>query len=328
MPDKVANVRQSTGTVLIPAYNEADSILGCLEQVVEILHHLPSYTWDVIVVDDGSLDKTAALVQDFADGSPLPVTLIRHKTNVGLGGGLRTGLAATTGDVVVVMDSDLSYSASTLVDLVETWQSSRAHVVVASPYMPGGSTMGVPTAIERRSRIANKLLSISALDDISTLTGMVRAYDGPFIRALPIKAVGPDVNVEILYKTQLLRGRIVEIPAVLDWSGLQSRQGRSRILSRSSRWTTAKSLVMTYLFRPFWFPLVPVLILAPLGLVLLAQGRIGWSGVGIVTVILAVQLTVSSLSMLQSKRYFEETYNHLSLISRRVGEVAERPREE
>ncbi len=48
--------------------------------------------------------------------------------------------------------------------------------------MPGGSTIGVPPALERRSRIANRFLARLVPSELHTLTGMVRAYDGPFIR--------------------------------------------------------------------------------------------------------------------------------------------------
>jgi glycosyltransferase involved in cell wall biosynthesis len=294
--------------VLVPAYLEQDGILASLRRIAAALKALSHYAWEIVVVDDGSPDDTSQQVQAAAATIEIPVHLVRHATNQGLGGALRTGFGHTVGSVVVVLDSDLSYHENHIAALVDAWECTRAHVVIASPYMDQGRSTGVPRALERRSRTANRILSRAALDDIKTLTGMVRAYDGPFVRGLSLKAVGVDINVEILYKTQLLRGTIVEIPAHLDWSGLTHRAARSSVLSRRSRTTTKKSLVLAYLFRPFWFPLVPALLFGVLGLALAAWGKLGWQGLTVTALVLAVMLAVSSLGMLQAKRYFEELY--------------------
>jgi glycosyltransferase involved in cell wall biosynthesis len=295
-------------SVLVPAFREADTIASTIERVAAVLVTLTRYDWEIVVVDDGSPDDTTGQVLLAAQRVPVPVRLVRHVVNQGLGGALRTGFAATAGGVVIVLDADLSYDESHILALLDAWERTRAQVVVASPYMAGGRSTGVPTVLERRSRTANKILSGAALDDIKTLTGMVRAYDGPFVRGLSLKAVDVDINVEILYKTQLLRGSIVEIPAHLNWSDLQHRATRNPVLSSRGRWNTAKSLVLTYLFRPFWFPLVPALLFAVFGVVVLATGAISWGMAGSAALVLAVMLAVTSLSMLQAKRYFEELY--------------------
>ncbi len=309
----------AVASVLMPAFQEGKGIRTSLHRIAEALAPLDRYSWEIVVVDDGSTDGTADQVALAAESIDVPVHLVRHLSNQGLGGALRTGFGVTEGIVVITVDSDLSYHESHIARLLETWERTRAQVVVASAYMPGGRSTGVPPSLERRSRIANRVLATAALDDLKTLTGMVRAYDGPFIRALSLKAVDVDINVEILYKTQLLRGAIVEIPAHLDWSGLAERASRSNVLSRRSRWNTAKSLVLTYLFRPFWFPLVPAILLGLLAAVLSAAGYLGWQGLAVSALVLAVMLAVSSLSMLQAKRYFEETYFQMARSHDRPG---------
>jgi glycosyltransferase involved in cell wall biosynthesis len=295
-------------SILVPAYREELGIAGSLRRIAVAVAVLDRYDWEIVVVDDGSPDGTGSEVERVAGELPVPVRLVRHIVNQGLGGALRTGFAATHGVVVVVLDSDLSYHEEHIGRLLAEWERTRAHIVVASAYMPGGQSTGVPPVLERRSRIANRVLSRAALDDLKTLTGMVRAYDGPFVRGLSLKAVDVDINVEILYKTQLLRGTIIEIPGHLDWSGLQERATRNTVMSRRSRWNTAKSLVITYLFRPFWFPLVPALAFGLLALVLAAFGRLGWNGLAVASLVLSVTLATTALGMLQAKRYFEELY--------------------
>jgi glycosyltransferase involved in cell wall biosynthesis len=310
------------GSILVPAYREEAGIARSLHRIAAAVDALDRYEWEIVVVDDGSPDGTAAEVERAAKEIDVPVRLVRHVVNQGLGGALRTGFAATLGVVVVVLDSDLSYHEEHIERLVAEWERTRAHVVVASAYMPGGRSTGVPPVLERRSRIANRVLSRAALDDLKTLTGMVRAYDGPFVRGLSLKAVDVDINVEILYKTQLLRGTIIEIPGHLDWSGLAERAARSTVMSRRSRWNTAKSLVLTYLFRPFWFPLAPALLLGLLALVLAALGQLGWQGLAVASLVLSVTLAVTALGMLQAKRYFEELYFQATRTHGRPGSTA------
>jgi len=296
-------------SVVIPAYNEEAVIAASLREVSTALTRAhPDFEWEVVLVDDGSSDGTLREVAAVAAELPVETVVVRHLRNAGLGGALRTAFGRTRGDVVLVLDADLSYSVADALALVEAWQRTRADVVIASPYMPGGRTVDVPTTLERRSRIANRLLSLTSQQDIRTLTGMVRLYDGPFLRSLSLKASDADINVEIVYKAEVLRARIVEVPATLDWSGLRERAGRTQLMSRRNRWVTAKTLVMTYLFRPFWFPLAPALLLGVAALVMICTGALGAEGWAVLLTVLSVNLAVASLSQLQAKRYFEELF--------------------
>ena len=307
----------TTGTLVVPVYMEAETIAEALTQIAGYLGGRPGdVVWDLVVVDDGSTDGSGDIVEGLAGALPVPLTLVRHRENQRLGGALRTGFAHTTGDLVAVLDADLTYCLEHLDRMVAAWLPTRAHVVVASPYCPGGNSVAVPSMSGRRSRVANRLLAAAmGPDGVSTLTGMVRVYDGPFIRGLPIKAVGPDVNVEIIYKAMALRCRVVEVPATLDWSGRESRAGRSAMLSRASRWTTLKSLLMTFLFKPY---LVPVALTVLGFLVAVAGALAGGLDAHAVFTLGAVLMVCSgffSVAMLQAKRYFEETFTAVTAVS-------------
>lgn len=297
-----------TGSFVVPAFREADGIAKLLRALDGIAATSPVH-WDVVIVDDGSDDGTSEAAVEAAKQVRVPVKVIRHRRNAGLGGAIRTGLSATTGDVVVAVDADLSYGVEDIQRVVDQWLLTRPQIVIASPYMEGGSSVSVPSALSFRSKAANRFLSRMALEDIKTLTGMVRAYDGPFIRSMPLKAVDADVMVEILYKAQLLRARIEEVPATLSWKGLEARASRSTLTSYRSRWVTYKQLVNGYLWRPFWFPLVPAVLAGVVFVVLAALGKVGWQGLGIIGGVLMMQLSIASLMSLQAKRYFEELYN-------------------
>jgi dolichyl-phosphate beta-glucosyltransferase len=93
-------------SIVIPAYNEKARIGQTLELVLECVH---SHNWnaEVLVVNDGSRDNTAAIIQEFAAKDPI-VRLINNPTNRGKGYSVRTGMLQAVGEIVMFTDADLS----------------------------------------------------------------------------------------------------------------------------------------------------------------------------------------------------------------------------
>lgn len=321
----------ATGSVVIPAYNEGAIIASTLRRVADTVRTaLPEKTWEIIVVDDGSADDTAANATTAADAiAELGVTVhvLQHPVNRGLGCGLQTGIAASTGDVVVIADCDLSYHPDHIPELVHALEQHSAKVALASPYMPGGHTLGVPPKIERRSRAANRFLAKASGVPLHTLTGMVRAYDGPFVRQLALKSTGDVINVEALYKTQVLRGRVVEVPATLDWRGLEIRAGRSLRGTRRIRTKTYQTVASGILFRPYGVFILAGVSFIGLGGVLelvalfLAGDQLDLTVLGVSMMATGVMVGFLSLLSLQVKRCFEELYFMQSRVRGLVGRV-------
>ena len=171
----------------------------------------------------------------------------------------------------------------------------------------------MPRHIERRSRVANRFLSNAVHGEVETLTGMVRAYDGPFIRGLALKAPDADINLETIYKTMIMRGRIVEIPAVLDWSGLESRAGRSRIASPRTRFKVYKTLLDGVLFRPYiFFGIAGIALIVGGAVVGLLEFLVGThvelTVLGICAVTTGLMMCFAGLLSIQIKRSFEELF--------------------
>ena len=314
-------------------YNEEAVVDECLAALTTYVETLASqYHFEILVVDDGSTDATRVRALAFAENHPI-VRVLVHRTNFRLGPALRFAFGRSRGDFVIVFDADLSYSPDHIGRLLETIVETRARIVIASPYMPGGELRGVPFRRRMLSQLANWFLGKTAQGELRTITGMVRAYDGPFIRTLDLKAADVDVNTEIVYKAQVLRARIEEIPAVLDWTNLGERRAVKGFNSRLY-WTTAKQIVSAFLFRPFLFFLVPgvllLLISAGLGVWCLfeiadADGDVTAAFsrhpalflTGSVTLMLGVQVISLATLTLQSKRYFEELF-HLGTTARRL----------
>jgi hypothetical protein len=118
--------------------------------------------------------------------------------------------------------------------------------------MKGGKTSNVPLKRLLLSKCANRFLSFFAPGNLSTLTGMVRVYEGKLLKKISLKANGFDINTEIIYKACLLRSRIIEIPAHLDWSEQRdikrNRKSSFRILRTALNYFSSG-----FMFKPFRF---------------------------------------------------------------------------
>lgn len=321
-------------SVVLPAYNEEALIGESLKLVCEYLKTIESrYAWEIIVVDDGSGDGTAAIVEEFAKTEPR-INLIRHPTNLNLGQALRSAFNRARGEYVITLDTDLSYGPEHIGILADTIAETSAKIVIASPYAKGGKVTAVPRMREVLSRGANRLLATTAKGQLTTITGMVRAYDGRFLKSLNLKAMDFEVNTEIIYKAQLLRAVIVEVPAHLDWSR-QNKVGSLRGSSMRMGRAVASQAFSSFLFRPFMYFIAPGLVIMTLALV-----SVGWATyhsfrfwaspdidafsdgvlsafelsphsfvVGGISLIVGIQLISLGVLSVQNKRYFEEMFH-------------------
>jgi glycosyltransferase involved in cell wall biosynthesis len=204
--------------VVVPAFNEEGALAAGIAALGRELAALgETHRFEVVIVDDGSTDATAAIAAAIA-AARRDVRVVTLPVNRGLGAALRSGFAASVGDVVVVLDADMSYAPAHVAPLLAALAASGAAVAAASPYRTGGSVHGVPPLRLALSRGANRLLRAASGGVASAATGMVRAYDGPWVRALPLAADGMEVNAEIVRHALRLGAAIVEVPARLDWT--------------------------------------------------------------------------------------------------------------
>jgi len=114
-------------SVVIPCYNEASTVLTLIDRVLD-----SPWVAEVIVVDDGSTDDTAARLTEITDGR---VCVISHAVNRGKGAALRTGFATATADYVVVQDADLEYDPAEYGELLGPLEAGLADVVYGSRFV-------------------------------------------------------------------------------------------------------------------------------------------------------------------------------------------------
>ncbi len=161
------------GIVIVPAFNEAESIARVVEEVVR---SLPDF--DVVVIDDGSTDLTASRVPDSA-------TVITLPFNLGIGAAMQTGYrfaAEHNYDVAIQVDGDGQHPASEIVALLEAMQQDDADLVIGSRFLePGGYRQGAARAVG--SRVLRWLLRALTGRTYTDCTSGFRAANRAMIRA-------------------------------------------------------------------------------------------------------------------------------------------------
>ena len=106
MPD-YNSVRHRSLSIVVPLYNEEENLVPLIEAIFDVLSADPDFL-ELVLVDDGSNDRTASLVLRLADCEPR-IRLVRHDRNRGLGAAIRTGFAAAEGDLILYTDADLPF---------------------------------------------------------------------------------------------------------------------------------------------------------------------------------------------------------------------------
>jgi len=339
-------------SLVVPAYNEAALIESNLAKLCLYMQSLEAhYRWEIVLINDGSTDGTAEIVEAFARLHQ-NVRVFHHITNFGLGQAFKFAFRHCHGDYIVTLDADLSYSADHIQQLLKKITETRAKIVVASPYMEGGRISNVPWLRRTLSIWANRFLAATAEGHLSTLTSMVRAYDRRFLQSVNLRARGMEVMPEIIYKSKLLGARIEEIPAHLDWGLLKEAPQRR---SSMKLWRHTMAVILRgFLFRPVMFFILPGLAMLTFAVyvntwlvihftekfaeltqypVFFERASAAVSAayaasphtfiIGISALMLAIQLISLGILALQSKNYFEEVFHLASTIYRSNNETRE-----
>ncbi|NNF96737.1 MAG: glycosyltransferase family 2 protein, partial [Halobacteria archaeon] len=159
-------------SLVLPAFNEAAIIEKNLHRLSEYMKTLESeYQWEMIIIDDGSTDNTGELAKSFAQHRD-NVLVLSHITNFGLGQAFRFAFNNCNGDYIITLDTDLSYAPEHIKALLTKIHETGAKIVIASPYMKGGRITNVPWLRKNLSVWANRFLSVTAEEHLSTLTSM------------------------------------------------------------------------------------------------------------------------------------------------------------
>lgn len=208
-------------SVLMAAFNEEATLDRCVTNVLAT--PLPGQlVREILIVDDGSRDKTWAVAQQLAAGSPL-VRLFRNEHNCGKGAALRRAIREMTGDLAIFQDADLEYDPRDYAALLKPILDGRADIVFGSRFAnPGGESAWFWHAAMNRilTSVAN-VVHGTRLTDMETC---YKAFRVDALRALPLTANRFGIEPEITANAARLRFRISEVP--ISYRGRRYSEGK------------------------------------------------------------------------------------------------------
>jgi glycosyltransferase involved in cell wall biosynthesis len=222
--------------VIVPVYNERNTLPELLVRVQrQRLSGAAAVALEVIVVDDCSNDGGVDFLEQPPGRAAFPtVRLIRHARNRGKGAAIRSGLAAATGDAVLIQDADLEYDPGDYAALVAPLLEGRADVVYGSRFL-GRGRLARPAGMHPANWLANKLLSWTAsalyVRRVTDEATCYKALRRDLMLDLDLRSDRFDICPEITSKVLRRGHRIVEVP--IAYRGRGSNEGKK------IRWTDA-----------------------------------------------------------------------------------------
>ena len=196
---------------VIPCYQEEAALADFARHLADVSAE------EVVFVDDGSTDATAAALAELAKGDER-VRIETHDRNRGVGAAMRTGIAAANGEIVVIYDVDRTYPLEDARKLVEAIEQDGYDVASATPFGRGGALERVPFFRRLLSRGAvwvYRVVLVGRTQGVTTYTCAFRAYRADHLESLHFTSNGFPAAAEILGRLLLRGARVVEVPSTL-----------------------------------------------------------------------------------------------------------------
>ena len=199
--------------VVIPTYNEAESIEALLNSIFDTV-----YGCEVLVIDDGSPDKTAEICKKLREKQQ-HLHLMERSEKSGLGSAYRDGFAWALDrefDEIIEMDADGSHQVADLMRMIDAVsRDPQAGLVIGSRWIKGGATQNWSKAREILSRVANRYVRIALGMGVHDSTSGFRIYSAATLRRINIdhiRSEGYSFQIEMTRAAKKTGAKILEVP--------------------------------------------------------------------------------------------------------------------
>ena len=203
-------------SVVIPAYNEQENIVPCLDELDRVLRNEHDIDTEIIVVNDNSKDDTLAVVSEYAETHPW-VRLVNRSMPGGFGRAIRSGVKAATGDALVIYMADLSDDPE---DVVKYYKklAEGYDCVFGSRFIKGSEVKDYPRVKLVVNRIVNRCVQLMFWTSFNDLTNAFKAYRMNVVRECgPYRASHFNITLEMSLGVLCRRYKVAQVP--INWYG-------------------------------------------------------------------------------------------------------------
>jgi glycosyltransferase involved in cell wall biosynthesis len=228
-----------TLSIIMPAYNEEKTVESVVRRVIEEV----ACEFELIIVNDGSSDRTKEIIDRLASTEPRIRTI--HKKHGGKASALKEGFAVSRGDIVIIQDADLEYDPAEIGHVIQPILEGKADVVYGSRFL-----------VRRAARVlyfyhylANRVITTTSniftnLNMTDVETGY-KAIRGNIIRSMVLTAHGFGIEIEITAKIAKWRAAVYEVP--ISYYGRTYEEGK-----KIGVWDGVMALWYIFQFNLFW----------------------------------------------------------------------------
>ena len=210
-------------SIVIPCYNERNTIIKIIDKVIFYLKNYNLYNYEIIIVDDFSNDGTKEILQKL--DSKKNVKIFFHDQNLGKGAAVHTGIANTTGELLIIQDADLEYDPSDYDNLLRPFFEADADIVYGSRFIGGGKYVRIHFFWHY---IANKIITFICnmfinlnLTDVET---GYKVFRTSCLNDLKLKEKSFSFEPEITIKLAKRKYKFFEVP--ISYNGRSYDEGK------------------------------------------------------------------------------------------------------
>jgi dolichol-phosphate mannosyltransferase len=203
-------------SIIIPLYNEAENVMMYEQRLFPVAEEIAQKfkeSCEFVLVDDGSKDTTLIRLNELQQKRS-SVAVVAHGINKGMGAAIKTGIANSHGNLIITMDSDLTYKPEDIEKLLLSYKDSNADCISGSPYLEQGFTddLSAPHRLFM-SKAVNQLYKLLLGRNISCVSAIFRLYKREVFEHMTIESNNFEINAEIISKL-ILGGKTVTEVAV------------------------------------------------------------------------------------------------------------------
>lgn len=203
--------RDKLVSILLPTYNESQNIAKMLNSLITVLPQ--KFQIEIIVIDDDSPDGTGKIAEDYKtkiSNENISMKIIHRKNKRGLSSAILDGIYSSTGNIIVVMDSDFSHPSETVEKMLDTLLDDESDIVIGSRFVPGGESVGWPLSRKIMSKFGTKIPELFLNVKVKDSTSGFFSFKKEIVKNINFDALGYKFLLEMLVKTRGAKTR--EIP--------------------------------------------------------------------------------------------------------------------